>query len=78
MLQQASRGGRARVAEPAHPPTQAHHARAHDEPLHVVAGRVGDDPKTLLAAYAHLLAHSEAEAAEVVADAIDGRVEAVA
>jgi integrase len=47
-------------------------------PLRVVAGRVGDDPKTLLATYAHLLAHSDAEAAEMVADAIDGRVEAVA
>ena len=36
-------------------------------PLHVVAGRLGDDPKTVLAAYAHLLPHSDAMAAEAVA-----------
>jgi integrase len=36
-------------------------------PLHVVAARLGDDPKTILATYAHLLPRSDAEAAAVVA-----------
>jgi integrase len=36
-------------------------------PLHVVAGRTGDDPKTLLKTYAHLLPHSDAEAAQLIA-----------
>jgi integrase len=39
-------------------------------PLHVVAGRLGDDPKTVLATYAHLLPHSDAMAAEAVAAAL--------
>jgi integrase len=39
-------------------------------PLHVVAGRLGDDPKTILATYAHLLPHSDAMAADAVAAAI--------
>jgi integrase len=39
-------------------------------PLHVVAGRLGDDPKTVLSTYAHLLPHSDAMAAEAVAAAI--------
>ncbi len=39
-------------------------------PLHVVAGRLGDDPKTVLATYAHLLPHSDAMAAETVAAAL--------
>lgn len=39
-------------------------------PLHVVAGRLGDDARTLLGTYAHLLPHSDAMAAEVVAAAI--------
>ncbi len=39
-------------------------------PLHVVAGRLGDDPKTVLHVYAHLLPHSDAEAAQVVAAAL--------
>jgi integrase len=39
-------------------------------PLHVVAARLGDDPKTVLSTYAHLLAHSDAMAAEAVAAAI--------
>ncbi|HTX08326.1 MAG TPA: site-specific integrase [Solirubrobacteraceae bacterium] len=42
-------------------------------PLHIVAGRIGDDPKTVLATYAHLLPHSDAEAAAVVAAAIVDR-----
>jgi integrase len=40
-------------------------------PLHVVAARIGDDPKTVLGTYAHLLPHSDAEAAAVVALALD-------
>jgi integrase len=36
-------------------------------PLHVVAARVGDDPKTILATYAHLLPTSDAAAANAVA-----------
>jgi integrase len=39
-------------------------------PLHVVAGRLGDDARTLLGTYAHLLPHSDAQAAEAVAAAI--------
>ena len=39
-------------------------------PLHVVAGRLGDDPKTVLGTYAHLLPHSDAMAAEAVAAAL--------
>jgi integrase len=39
-------------------------------PLHVVAGRLGDDPRVVLATYAHLLPHSDALAAEAVAAAI--------
>jgi hypothetical protein len=33
-------------------------------PPHIVAGRVGDDPKTILATYAHLLPQSDEQAAE--------------
>ncbi len=36
-------------------------------PLHIVAGRLGDDPTTLLSTYAHLLPRSDAQAAEAVA-----------
>ena len=39
-------------------------------PLHVVAARIGDDPKTVLSNYAHLLPHSDSEAAQVVAAAL--------
>jgi integrase len=39
-------------------------------PLHVVAARLGDDPKTVLSTYAHLLPHSDAMAAEAVAAAL--------
>ena len=39
-------------------------------PLHVVAGRLGDDPRTLLGVYAHLLPHSDEQAAEAVAAAL--------
>ena len=36
-------------------------------PLHVVAGRLGNDPRTLLGTYAHLLPHSDEMAARAVA-----------
>lgn len=36
-------------------------------PLHIVAARLGDDPKTVLSTYAHLLPNSDAMAAEAVA-----------
>jgi hypothetical protein len=36
-------------------------------PLHVVAGRFGDDPTTVLGTYAHLVPHSDEMAAETVA-----------
>jgi integrase len=39
-------------------------------PLHVVAGRLGDDPRTVLGTYAHLLPHSDAMAADAVASAL--------
>lgn len=38
--------------------------------LHVVAARLGDDPKTILATYAHLLPTSDQHAADVIAAAI--------
>ena len=40
-------------------------------PLHVVAARIGDDTKTVLATYAHLLPHSDAMAADTVAAIVD-------
>jgi integrase len=40
-------------------------------PLHIVAARLGDHPKTTLATYAHLLPSSDEVAAERVAAAID-------
>jgi integrase len=39
-------------------------------PLHVVAARLGDDPKTVLSTYAHLLPHSDEMAADAVAAAL--------
>jgi integrase len=36
-------------------------------PLHIVAGRLGDDPTMLLSTYAHLLPRSDAQAAEALA-----------
>ena len=39
-------------------------------PLHVVAGRLGDDPKTILSTYAHLLPLSDEMAAQTVAAVI--------
>jgi hypothetical protein len=41
-------------------------------PLHVVAARLGDDPKTVLATYAHLLPQSDAVAADTIAARLDG------
>jgi integrase len=42
-------------------------------PLHVMAGRLGDRAETLLATYAHLLPHSDEQAAETVAAALVDR-----
>jgi integrase len=39
-------------------------------PLHVVAARLGDDAKTILGTYAHLLPHSDELAADAVAAAL--------
>ncbi len=39
-------------------------------PVHIVAARLGDDPKTTLATYAHLLPSSDEVAAERVAAAL--------
>jgi integrase len=36
-------------------------------PLHVVAARLGDDPKTVLRTYAHLLPQSDESAAQTMA-----------
>ena len=36
-------------------------------PLHIVAGRLVDDPTTLLSTYAHLLPQSDEQAAQTVA-----------
>jgi integrase len=36
-------------------------------PLHIVAARLGDDPKTMLQTYAHLLPQSDEAAAQAVA-----------
>lgn len=51
--------------------TSATIALAEGVPLHVVAARLGDDPKTVLATYAHLLPTSDAEAAAAVAAVVD-------
>jgi integrase len=39
-------------------------------PLHVVAGRLGDDPKTVVSVYAHLSPNSDEMAADAIAAAI--------
>jgi integrase len=39
-------------------------------PVHIAAARLGDDPKTVLSTYAHLLPQSDELAAERVAAAI--------
>jgi hypothetical protein len=41
-------------------------------PVHIVSARLGDDPKTVLSTYAHLLPSSDEVAAERVAAAITG------
>jgi integrase len=41
-------------------------------PVHIVAARLGDDPKTVLSTYAHLLPQSDEIAAERVAALISG------
>ena len=42
-------------------------------PLHIVAGRLGDEPTTLLGVYAHLLPRSDAQAAEALAAVLDDK-----
>jgi hypothetical protein len=39
-------------------------------PVHIVAGRLGDRPQTVLAVYSHLLPQSDEMAAERVAAAL--------
>jgi integrase len=41
-------------------------------PVHIVAARLGDDPKTVLGTYAHLLPQSDAVAAERIAATLAG------
>jgi hypothetical protein len=41
-------------------------------PVHIVAARLGDDPKTVLSTYAHLLPQSDEQAAERVAALLAG------
>jgi integrase len=41
-------------------------------PVHIVAARLGDDPNTVLATYAHLLPQSDEQAAEKVAALLTG------
>jgi integrase len=50
--------------------TSATLALSEGVPLHVVAARLGDDPKTVLSTYAHLLPHSDSMAADIIAAAI--------
>jgi integrase len=40
-------------------------------PLHVIAARLGDDPRQILSTYAHLLPQSDSEAAAAIAAAVD-------
>jgi hypothetical protein len=42
-----------------------------DGPVHIVAAPLGDDPKTVLSTYAHLLPQSDEVAAERVAALLD-------
>jgi integrase len=44
--------------------THATHLLTNGVPVHVVAARLGDHPNTVLRTYAHLLPHSDAEAAQ--------------
>jgi integrase len=39
-------------------------------PVHIVAARLGDDPKQILTTYAHLLPQSDEMAAERIAEAL--------
>jgi integrase len=41
-------------------------------PVHIVAARLGDDPKTILSTYAHLLPQSDEMAASRIAAAVSG------
>jgi integrase len=50
--------------------TTATLALTHGVPVHIVAARLGDDPKTILAVYAHLLPQSDELAAARIAEAL--------
>jgi integrase len=50
--------------------TAATLALTHGVPVHIVAARLGDDAKTVLATYAHLLPQSDEMAAERIATAL--------
>jgi hypothetical protein len=41
--------------------------------LHIVAGRLGDRPETLLGVYSHLLPRSDEQAAESLAAVLDDK-----
>ena len=73
MVREGAQGVRVADRHTPHPAPRERDASAHTTPpvpLHVVAGRLGDDPKTVLATYSHLLPHSDAMAAKAVAAAI--------
>ena len=50
--------------------TAATLALTHGVPVHIVAARLGDDPKTILGTYAHLLPQSDELAAAKIAEAL--------
>jgi integrase len=50
--------------------TSARLALTSGVPVHIVAARLGDDPKTVLGTYAHLLPQSDELAAERIAEAL--------
>jgi integrase len=59
--------------QPAHPAAHGRHAHARErDPVHVAAARLGDDPRTVLDRYAHLLPQSDSEAAERLAGLLAG------
>ena len=54
--------------------THATLALTNGVPLHVVAARLGDRPKTIPRAYGHLLPHSDVEAAKQFAATVSTRL----
>jgi hypothetical protein len=51
----------------------AHHGADGGVPLHIVAARLGDDPRTTLGVYSHLLPSSDIAAADAVAGILDDK-----